>query len=349
VVSFIAKKLLYSLLVLFGIATIVFLLFSVLPGDPARMMLGQRADQESIDAISQELGLNLPLGQQYIAFLNDVSPIGTINNDELEGRKYFPLSVGDESVIALKLPYLRRSFQLDRDVVDVLMGALPGTAVLAVLAISIALVFGILFGIIGALNKGKLIDRALMVLSIFGMSLPSFVAAILTVWVFAYLLGHITGLPVTGSLYTIDEFEGPQLVWKNLVLPVFTLGIRPLTILMQLTRNSMLDVLAHDYVRTAVAKGLSFSIVVWKHTLRNALNPVITAASGWFASLLAGAVFVEIVFGWQGLGIVILNALNTYDIPVVMGAVMMVSGVFVVISLSVDLLYGIFDPRVRIG
>ena len=337
------------MLVLFGIATIVFLLFSVLPGDPARMMLGQRADQESINEISHELGLDLPLGQQYLAFLNDVSPIGTIDLSKTEGRKFISLSEGTESVFALKLPYLRRSFQLDREVVDVLQDALPGTAVLAVLAISIALIVGILFGIIGALNKGKLIDRALMVLSIFGMSLPSFVAAILVVWVFAYLLGHITGLPVTGSLYTIDEFEGPQLVWKNLVLPVFTLGIRPLAILMQLTRNSMLDVLAHDYVRTAVAKGLSFPIVIWKHTLRNALNPVITAASGWFASLLAGAVFVEIVFGWQGLGIVILNALNTYDIPVVMGAVLMVSGVFVIISLSVDLLYGIFDPRVRIG
>lgn len=347
--SFIAKKLLYSVLVLFGIATIVFLLFSVLPGDPARMMLGQRADQESIDEISHELGLDLPLGHQYLAFLNDVSPIGTIDLSKTEGRTFISLAEGTESVFALKLPYLRRSFQLDREVVDVLQDALPGTAVLAVLAISIALILGILFGIIGALNKSKLIDRALMVLSIFGMSLPSFVAAILVVWVFAYLLGHITGLPVTGSLYTIDEFEGPQLVWKNLVLPVFTLGIRPLAILMQLTRNSMLDVLAHDYVRTAVAKGLSFPVVVWKHTLRNALNPVITAASGWFASLLAGAVFVEIVFGWQGLGIVILNALNTYDIPVVMGAVLMVSGVFVIISLAVDLLYGIFDPRVRIG
>jgi peptide/nickel transport system permease protein len=168
------------------------------------------------------------------------------------------------------------------------------------------------------------------------------------VWVFAYLLGDWTGLPVTGSLYTIDEFEGPQLILRNMILPVFTLGVRPLAILMQLTRNSMLDVLSHDYVRTATAKGLPQSTVIWKHTLKNALNPVITAASGWFASLLAGAVFVEIVFGWQGLGLVILNALNTYDIPVVMGAVMLVSGVFVIISLAVDLLYGIFDPRVRI-
>lgn len=347
--AFIAKKLLYSLLVLFGIATIVFLLFSVLPGDPARMMLGQRADQESVEAISHELGLDQPLTTQYIGFLNDVSPFGSIPNEELGLRPHLRLISLSDRTLAFKFPYLRKSFQLDRNVSDVLLDALPGTAVLAVLAISLALFFGILFGILGALNKGGWLDRTLMVMSIFGMSLPSFVAAILVVWVFAFLLGDWTGLPVTGSLYGIDEFEGPQLMWRNMILPVFTLGIRPLAILMQLTRNSMLDVLSHDYVRTAVAKGLPRATVIWKHTLKNALNPVITAASGWFASLLAGAVFVEIVFGWQGLGSVILNALNTYDIPVVMGAVILVSGVFVVISLAVDLLYGIFDPRVRIG
>ncbi len=347
-VSFIFKKLLYSLLVLYGIATIVFLLFSVLPGDPARMMLGQRADQESVEAISHQLGLDQPLSAQYMGFLNDVSPVGTIPIDELDARSHISIASFDESALVFKFPYLRRSFQLDRNVTNVLLDALPGTTVLAVLAISLALFFGILFGIFGALNLGGWLDRTLMVLSIFGMSLPSFVAAILVVWIFAFLLGDWTGLPVTGSLYTIDEFEGPRLMWRNMILPVFTLGIRPLAILMQLTRNSMLDVLSHDYVRTAVAKGLPKFTVIWKHTLKNALNPVITAASGWFASLLAGAVFVEIVFGWQGLGSVILNALNTYDIPVVMGAVMLVSGVFVIISLSVDLLYGIFDPRVRI-
>jgi len=348
VAAFIAKKLLYSVLVLFGIATIVFLLFSVLPGDPARMMLGQRADQESVEAISHELGLDLPLITQYISFLNDLSPFGTIANDELNKRSNISIVSLQDRTIAIKLPYLRRSFQLDRNVTDVLLDALPGTAVLAVLAISLALFFGILFGIFGALNKGGWLDRSLMVLSIFGMSLPSFVAAILVVWIFAFLLGDWTGLPVTGSLYAVDEFEGPRLMFRNMILPVFTLGIRPLAILMQLTRNSMLEVLSHDYVRTATAKGLPLSTVIWKHTLKNALNPVITAASGWFASLLAGAVFVEIVFGWQGLGLVILNALNTYDIPVVMGAVILVSGVFVIISLAVDLLYGIFDPRVRI-
>jgi peptide/nickel transport system permease protein len=187
-----------------------------------------------------------------------------------------------------------------------------------------------------------------MVFSIFGMSLPSFVAAILIMWLFAYLLGSITGLEVTGSLYEIDEFEGKRLVLKNLILPAITLGVRPLAVFMQLTRNSMLDVLSMDYVRTATAKGLSFKTVVMKHALRNALNPVITAISGWLASLLAGAVFVEIVFGWKGLGLIMLNALNTYDLPVVMGCIILVAVIFVVINMLVDVLYGIFDPRVSI-
>jgi peptide/nickel transport system permease protein len=168
-------------------------------------------------------------------------------------------------------------------------------------------------------------------------------------WVFAYLLGDFTGLEVTGSLYEIDEFEGKRLVLKNLILPAVTLGVRPLAVFMQLTRNSMLEVLSMDYVRTATAKGLPFSVVVVKHALRNALNPVITAISGWLASLLAGAVFVEIVFGWKGLGLVMLGALNTYDLPVVMGCIVFIAGIFVVINMLVDVLYGIFDPRVSIS
>lgn len=346
--TLIVKKSLYSLLVLLGIATVVFLLFTVLPGDPARMMLGQRADQESIDEIKEELGLNLSVGAQYVNFLNDLSPIGSISVQKANEVDHLAIVSSTDKIWALKFPDLRKSFQLNRPVSEVLLDALPGTALLALVSMTFATILGILFGIFGALAQGQLTDRLLMVVSIFGMSLPSFVAAILAVWIFAFLFGHITGLPVTGSLYFVDEFTGPQIMLKNMILPTFTLGIRPLAIIMQLTRNSMLDVLSQDFVRTAKAKGLSKRTVVMKHAVRNALNPVITAASGWLASLLAGAVFVEIVFGWQGLGLVILNALNTYDIPVVMGAVIMVSGIFVIVNLTVDVLYGIFDPRVRI-
>jgi len=350
------SRILYSIAVLFGIVTVVFLLFNALPGDPAQLMLGQRASQEEVQMIRKDLGLDLPITTQYLVYLNDLSPIAWFTTEDAESPYYLneteygqPLRIIPlaGSAVVLKWPYLRRSYQSQQEVGTIVWNAFPGTAVLAFTAIGMATVLGILFGIIGALFKGKFIDRALMVISIFGMSLPSFVAAILVMWVFAYLLGEWTGLPVAGSLYEIDEFEGKRLVLRNLILPAFTLGVRPLAVFMQLTRNSMLEVLSMDYVRTATAKGLPFRTVVMKHALRNALNPVITAVSGWLASLLAGAVFVEIVFGWQGLGQVILNALNTYDLPVVMGSIIFISVLFVIINMLVDVLYGIFDPRVR--
>jgi len=346
------SKTLYSLAVLLGIVTVVFLLFTALPGDPAQLMLGQRASEDDVQMIRRDLGLDLPITTQYLVYLNDLSPISYFNATDSDSPFFLdPLKYGEPThllgPVFLKAPYLRRSYQNQRPVADIVLDALPGTAVLAVSAITFATFFGIIFGIIGALNKGLFIDRALMVVSIFGMSLPSFVSAILAMWVFAFLLGEWTGLPVTGSLYEIDEFEGRRLVLRNLILPAFTLGVRPLAVFMQLTRNSMLEVMGMDYVRTATAKGLHYRTVVLKHALRNALNPVITAVSGWLASLLAGAVFVEIVFGWQGLGQVILNALNTYDLPVVMGSIILVSVIFVVINMVVDVLYGVFDPRVR--
>jgi peptide/nickel transport system permease protein len=344
--------------VLFGIVTVVFLLFAALPGDPARLMLGQRADKAEVEMIRKDLGLDLPLSTQYLVYLNDLSPVAFYRLDDKDSPYFLEPSEHGSSIelwsstqrtVMLKAPYLRRSYQSQQTVVSIVLGALPGTAVLAITAILLATILGIGFGIFGALYKGQLLDKFLMIFSIFGMSLPSFVAAILIMWVFAYLLGDLTGLEVTGSLYEIDEFEGKRLVLKNLILPAFTLGVRPLAVFMQLTRNSMLEVLSMDYVRTATAKGLSFRTVILKHALRNALNPVITAISGWLASLLAGAVFVEIVFGWKGLGLIMLNALNTYDLPVVMGCIILVAVIFVVINMLVDVLYGIFDPRVSVS
>ena len=157
-----------------------------------------------------------------------------------------------------------------------------------------------------------------------------------------------TGLSTTGSLYEIDVWEGKRLALKNLILPALTLGIRPLSVITQLTRSSLLEVMGENYIRTARAKGLSSRQVIVKHALRNALNPVITAASGWFASMLAGAVFVEFVFGWKGLGFEIFQALEKNDLPVVMGGVLFIASIFVVINLLVDILYGWLDPRARL-
>jgi peptide/nickel transport system permease protein len=172
---------------------------------------------------------------------------------------------------------------------------------------------------------------------------------IIIAYVFGFVFSSSTGLHVTGNWFDIDEVTGEKhLALKNLILPAVTLGIRPLAIITQLTRSAMLDVLDQDYIRTAYAKGLSKMAVIWKHALRNALNPVITAITGWFAELLAGAFFVEYIFGWKGLGNITVDALEKLDFPVVMGSVLVSAAFFILINILADILYGIIDPRVTI-
>ena len=353
------KRLLYGLLVLLGVVTLVFFLFNILPGDPARMMLGQRADAESIEIINRDLGRDKPVGTQYLNYLNDLLPISLHNNADpnnffyLNPDKYAPfttlLKIGKTSVV-LKAPYLRRSYQSQRKVSDIIATAFPQTALLAVVALSFALVIGILLGVLSAIYKDSWVDRLTLVLSTLGMSLPSFFAAILIAWFFAYVLADWTHLNMFGNLYTVDDYgTGEYLDIKNLILPALTLGIRPLATLTQLTKNSMLEALSQDYIRTARAKGIPERRVIFHHALRNALNPVVTSASGWLAGLLAGAVFVEYVFDWKGMGIVIVDGLDKYDFPVVMGAILFICVLLIVINILTDILYGLLDPRVRIN
>ena len=355
---YVGKRLLYGLLVLLGVVTLVFFLFNILPGDPARMMLGQRADEESIALINRDLGRDRPVLVQFAGYLNDLIPISFHNNSDPESFFYLSADKYDYATllrlsstsVVLKKPYLRRSYQSQRKVSEVIGAAFPQTALLAVVAMLFALAVGITLGVVSALHKDSWIDRTTLVISTLGMSLPSFFAAILIAWLFAYVLADWTGLNMFGNLYSVDDYgEGEYLDLKNLILPALTLGIRPLATLTQLTKNSMLEALSQDYIRTARAKGLSHRRVVVHHALRNALNPVVTSASGWLASLLAGAVFVEYVFDWKGMGVVIVDALDTYDFPVVMGAILFICVLLVVINILTDLLYAVLDPRVRLA
>lgn len=357
--GFLIKRLLYGLLVLFGVITLVFILFNILPGDPARMMLGQRADISSVEAIHKDLGLDKPLIYQYLNFLNDISPVSVHNNQNPENYWYLSaekyshylklLNVGKTSLV-LKMPYLRKSYQTKREVADVILEAFPKTLLLAAVSMIFAFIIGVIVGIFSALKKDGIFDRVALVLSVLGMSLPSFFAAIIIAWVFAFLLSGYTGLNMTGSLYTVDDYgRGEYLSLKNLILPALTLGIRPLGVIVELTRSSMLDVLLQDYIRTARAKGLSEFRVVTRHALKNALNPVVTSVSGWFASLMAGAVFVEYVFDWKGIGAVIVDALEKYDFPVIMGTVLFISVILIIINILTDVTYALLDPRVRLG
>lgn len=357
--NYIKKRLLYGLLVVFGVVVLVFFLFNILPGDPARMMLGQRADEASVEIINHDLGLDQPTGLQFLNYLNDLVPISFHNNCDsthyfyLADEKYAPYlricSIGSCTVV-LKAPYLRRSYQSKRKVTEIISSAFPQTAILALTAMTFALIVGILLGVLSALYKDSWFDRLALFLSTLGMSLPSFFAAILMAWLFAYVLADLTGLSMFGNLYTVDDYgTGEYLDLKNLILPALTLGIRPLATLTTLTKNSMLDALSQDYIRTARAKGMPYRRVIFHHALRNAMNPIVTSASGWLAGLMAGAVFVEYVFDWKGMGVVIVDALEKYDFPVVMGSILFICILLVVINILTDILYGLLDPRVRVN
>jgi len=342
---------------LFGVITVIFILFSVLPGDPARMMLDQREDSAQLKVIKHKYGFDKPLITQYLYYLNDLSPISVhsknpANYTFLDKRKYnfVRLFTIDNEVVVLKFPYLRESFQRNgKKVSSIIEETLPNTIILAVSAILIAILIGILLGILSALKKDTWFDKSTAVFSTVGMSVPSFFSAIIFAWLFGFVLHNYTHLNMSGSLYEVDDFgEGVYIQWKNLLLPAIVLGIRPLAVVVQLMRSSILEELDKDYIRTAKAKGLSTYNIIIRHALKNSLNPVITAISGWFASLLAGAVFVEYIFNWNGLGKEIVNALNTLDLPIIMGSVLVIATMFIIINILVDLIYGWLDPRIRI-
>ncbi len=356
--TYLIKKILYAILILWGVVSLIFFLFNVIPGDPTRMILGQHTDSASVQMVKQDLGLNQPVWKQYLNYINDLSPISVYNSKDSESFFYldktkYRRSVGlfnvGKGTVVLKYPYLRRSYQSKKTVTSIIAETFPNTLILAFTSIFVASIIGIFLGIISALKKDKFADRFILLISSLGMSLPSFFAAILIGWIFAYLLGHYTGLNLTGNLYEIDDMgNGQYLALQNLILPAATLAIRPLAVFIQLTRNSLLEVLSQDYIRTAKAKGLSAAKVLWKHALKNALNPVITSISGWFASLMAGVVFVEYIFGWKGMGYVLVDALNNYDLPLVIGVVLTISIIFVVINILVDIIYTFLDPRVKL-
>jgi ABC-type dipeptide/oligopeptide/nickel transport system permease component len=430
---YLTNRLFNGLLVLFGVVSLVFLIFNLKPGDPARMLADQRSSPEALAAIRQDLGLGLPLGTRYLLYLNDLSPLALMQRTSRSRPAYLDperysvaaaLPIGSDKLLVLKAPYLRFSYQSRRGVAQILGEAFPNTAILAVLSTLLAVVLGLAMGTWAALRKGTWVDSALLAIGALGMSGPSFFVAVLVAWLGGYvwferiplpilpalalilwlalrftkkkrttpqcstklagslmstwahvhmstwlpliLLGTYisgllfhwpwaihslslpgTGLPMSGNLLDVDPFTGPFYNWKHAILPVLVLGIRPLAVIIQLTRSSLLDVLSQDHIRTARAKGLSERQVVLRHGLRNALMPVLTAVSGWFASLLAGAVFVEYVFGWKGMGLEVFNALEREDFPVVMGAVLVFATIFVVMNVVVDLLYAVLDPRVR--
>lgn len=303
--AYVVRKILYSILVLIGVIVVTF--FIRPPGDPARVLLGQRATDEAVTALREQLGLDQSLPVQI-------------------GRYFSRLVQGD----------LGTSITTRQPVVEIITDRFPATAILAVTSMALATFLGILAGVIAAWRPGKWTDSITMISSQAGIALPSFVVGLLFVLLFGVVLEWF---PNSGYVDRGIEY---------LVLPMTTLAIRPLSIIARVTRASMLDVLGQDYIRTARAKGLSWVVVFLKHGLRNALNPIITTVSAWFAGLLAGTYFVEAVFNWPGIGLAAFSAIEKLDFPVIQGMVLLTAVIFVFVNTLVDLLYGIVDPKVRV-
>lgn len=344
-IRFIIKKISYGFLVMTGVVVIVFFLFQGF-GDPTRLIIGQTGDSATINNIRKELGLDKPKTKQFALYLNDISPLGFYTLSERKEKNIKGFFIGE---FGIKIPYLRQSYQSKKNVSDILIEALPQTIILASASMLIAIVFGIVLGVIAAVKQNTWLDTGSIFVSVVGISAPSFFIGIVIAYIFGFVLHDYTGLSLTGSLYEVDAFAGKQLQLKNLILPALTLGIRPMAIITQITRSSMLDVLQQDYIRTAYAKGLSKRVVVFKHGLKNALNPVITAITGWFAELLAGAFFVEYIFGWNGIGKLTVSALENLDFPVVMGSVLLTALFFIIVNIIADILYSYIDPRIKLA
>jgi len=330
-IRFLLQRLALGLSVLWGIVTLLYAIFYVLE-NPVSYMVGDQADEKTKQAIIQKYGLDKPVYEQYFSYINQVSPIG----------------LSDKGTWGLKSISLGESYQYKKPVLEMISDHIGGTAILALSALFFAAIIGIPLGIWAAYRPHTWQDNSILSFSVLGVSAPSFFVAALLIWFFAVLLRPYTGLDAAGFIFEPKIFaEGNIVVWKNLFLPALALAVRPLAIFIQLTRAAMLEVLAADYIRTARAKGLSAFSILFRHSLRNALNPVITSVTGWLASLLAGTFFVEYMFYWKGIGKLTIDALNQHDFPVILGASLWVALIFVVLSLLTDLLYAVLDPRIE--
>jgi peptide/nickel transport system permease protein len=343
------KKLAYGLVIIVTVACTISSIIYLSPVDPARLSFGQLSDAKTVEAKRRSMGLDQPLPVQLMYYLRDLSPINVVDKDNvvLESYSFVRILSLKNKIVIVKWPYLRESYQSGRPVIDILSETIPLTLILAFFSILFASILGIILGIMSAVKHGTWIEQIAMIVSTIGYSLPSYATAIFFAVIFAFLLKPITGLNLTGSLLEVNDYGEWEFQWKNLILPVFALGLRPVSIITQLTRSAMLDNMMMPYVRTARAKGLKENTITYLHVLKNAMNPIITGISGWFASLVTGAFFVENVFNYRGLGVITVKALLDFDIPVVLGAVIFTCIMFVLINIIVDLLYAYTDPRIK--
>ena len=304
--SFLLKRVLLAIGVVFAISAITFFVLNIVPGDPVRIMVGEMADDATVERIREQMGLNDPVEVQYARWLTNM----------LQGD-------------------FGTSYTQSKPVVTLMGQAFLTTARLAGLAYVFALVLGLVIGVVAAVNHGKWIDRALMALSILGISAPVFWVAVIFQIVFALTLKWF---PLSGIK-----------TWQAFVLPVIALGVRYAASIARVTRTSMLDVLSQDFMRTAEAKGVRKWTVIIAHGLRNALIPIITIAGTQLGEILTGSILIESIFMMPGMGKLLLDAINSRDLPLIQGGVMYIAIICVAVYLIVDILYAVVDPRIRLG
>ncbi|MGB9793843.1 ABC transporter permease [Caldisericum exile] len=330
--SYIIKRLVNILIMLFAVSIIIFLLVRFIPGDPARTMAGEHASKEILEEMRRKWGLDKPIWEQYLIWLR------------------YAL-MGD----------FGRSILTHESVLTEIMQRFPNTLELSIFAMIFASAFGITAGIISAIKRYTIFDYLTMFLALFGVSMPIFWLAIMLVLLFSiklnllptggrlsvfYSIRPITHLYLIDSLLTLN-FGAFFDALKHLILPSIALGTIPMAFIARITRSSMLNVISQDYIRTARAKGLPEKTVIMKHALRNALIPILTSAGTEFAMLMGGAVLTETIFYWPGLGTYIVQAVNARDYPAIQGAVIFVAFVVAVVNLIIDVLYAYVDPRIH--
>lgn len=306
---YILRRLWQAVPTLWGVFTVTFILLYIVPGDPIRLMGGQRPDVSTQEQIKKELGLDQPLWKQYLLFMKKITT---------------RLDFG-------------RSFVTNRPVLKTILERFPATALLGITSLMLAALFGILLGTLAAVRQNSAMDNSIRILSLLFVCVPSFFLAILLQWFFGM---KTQLLPIAGYL------SGPY-GWKHLILPMLVMAVGPMSGILRLTRTSLLEVLGQDYIRTARAKGVGETVVVLHHALRNAMIPVAATLSGSLAAVLSGAFFVEFVFSWPGIGLLAVDAINAKDFPMVQGTVLFAAVLFVLANLLSDISYALLDPRVR--
>ncbi|URJ61485.3 ABC transporter permease [Paenibacillus polymyxa] len=330
--SYIVKRLAILIPVLLGMTLIVFSIIHAIPGDPAETILGDKATEQSKQALREQLGLNKPWLQQYGAYLGELAQ-GDLG-DSIRTR---------QPIAREMLPYLAATLEL------------------TIASMFFAVVVGMNAGIVSAWKRNSWFDYVSMVIALVGVSMPIFWLGLMEQWIFANKLHWLPSIGRMNSrdpveavthLAVIDALIGGRMdqVWtviKHLILPSIALGTIPMAVIARITRSSMLEVMDADYIRTARAKGLASFQVVYKHALKNAAIPVLTVIGLQTGSLLGGAVLTETIFAWPGIGRYIFEAISSRDYPVIQSGILIIAFLFVIINLIVDLLYAVLDRRIR--